>query len=162
MNSEKSFVRSLGYLASTGTAKGIGVFASQAIAAEEVVEVAPVLQIRSAFELIHAELQRRVFDWERIACVKGTSALGLGYASMYNHANPANMRYESALGSNAIMFIAVRYIEKDEELTINYNGREPLSTEDIWFKMCDVVPVKEVDQNVQNGYYGGGLIWPEE
>ena len=93
---------------------------------------------------------------------KGTSALGLGYASMYNHANPANMRYESALGSNAIMFIAVRYIEKDEELTINYNGREPLSTEDIWFKMCDVVPVKEVDQNVQNGYYGGGLIWPEE
>lgn len=143
MNSEKSFVRSLGYLASTETAKGIGVFASRAIATEEVVEIAPVLQIIAAFEQIHPELRRRVFDWEYLASVAGTSALGLGYACMYNHANPANMRYESALDGDGIMFIAAREIEKDEELTINYNGPDPLSSEDTWFRMCGVALIKD-------------------
>jgi SET domain-containing protein len=146
MNSDKRFVPSLGYLASTGTVKGLGVFASRTIACDEVIEIAPVVQTQVPFIEIHPELQRRVFDWERIASIKDTSAVALGYGSMYNHANPANMRYESAFGGDAIKFVSVREIQEDEELTINYNGPEPLSTEDTWFRMCGVVPIEEDKQ----------------
>lgn len=137
------FQNSLGYLAPAGTAKGTGVFASRAIEAGEVVEVAPVIRLRSDFELMEIELKRRVFDWERLASAEGTSALALGYGSMYNHADPANMRYSSAYDGDAIRFVAARAIARDEELTINYNGLggEPHSTEEIWFEMCGVVPI---------------------
>ena len=137
------FQPSLGYLAQTGTLKGIGVFASRAIEVDEVVEVSPVIQLKLAFEEMEMGLKRRVFNWERLASVQGTSAIALGYGSMYNHANPANLRYSSALGGEAIAFVAVRAIDRGEELTINYNGvgGEPVSREDIWFKVCGVVPV---------------------
>ena len=134
---------SLGYLAQTGTLKGIGVFASRTIEAGEVVEVSPVIPLKLEIEEMEAGLKRRVFNWERLASRQGTSAIALGYGSMYNHANPANMRYSSALAGEAIAFIAVREIDRGEELTINYNGvgGEPVSSEDVWFKACGVVPI---------------------
>lgn len=135
------FQTSLGYLAPTETPKGLGVFASRAIAAGETVEIAPVIQLRSNFEQLEIDLQRRVFDWERIASFEGTSAMALGYGSMYNHADQANMLYESALEGDAIKFIAARAINVDEELTINYNSAANSSTEDIWFKMCGVARI---------------------
>jgi SET domain-containing protein len=142
------FQPSLGYLAPAGTLNGFGVFASRAIEAGEVIEVAPVVQLRSEFDLMEINLQRRVFDWERLASLQGVCALALGYGSMYNHANPANMRYVPAFEGDAIKFIAARAIDPDEELTINYDGRggEPFSTEDIWFNMCDVVPIVETSE----------------
>jgi hypothetical protein len=137
------FQPSLGYLAPTGTLKGIGVFASRAIEAGEVVEVAPVIQLKSEFEDLEVNLKRRVFNWEHLASLQGIAAIALGYGSMYNHANPANMRYASDLAGEAIKFIAARAINRGEELTINYNdtGGEPVSGEDIWFKMCEVFPI---------------------
>jgi hypothetical protein len=138
------FQPSLGYLAPTGTPKGIGVFASRAIAAGEVVEVAPVIQLQSEFDDMEVDLQRRIFNWERIASLPGTSAIALGYGSLYNHANPANLRYASEFAGEAIKFIAARAIARGEELTINYNatGGEIVSTEDIWFTMCGVAPLQ--------------------
>jgi hypothetical protein len=138
------FQPSLGYLAQTETLKGIGVFASRAIEAGEVVEVSPVIQLKLEFEEMEVDLKRRVFNWERLASLQGISAIALGYGSMYNHANPANMRYSSDFAGEAIAFIAVRAINRGEELTINYNatGGEPVSGEDIWFKVCDVVPLR--------------------
>ena len=69
------------------------------------------------------------------------SAIALGYGSMYNHANPANMRYASAFEGRAIRFTAARTIKGGEELTINYNRTrgEPTSDEDVWFTTCGVV-----------------------
>lgn len=139
---EPLYQLSLGYLAPTGTAKGLGVFASRAIEPGKVVEESPVILLRAKFDQLENDLRQRVFDWERIASVPGTSALALGYGSLYNHANPANMRYEAALDGNAIRFTAIRAIDQGEELTINYNGRggAPDSTEDVWFPMFGMVP----------------------
>lgn len=141
------FQPSLGYLAPTKTPKGLGVFASRMIDADEIVEIAPVICLGSAFAQLETELQRRVFDWERLASFQGISAVALGYGSMYNHGNPANMRYESAFGGGAIAFVAARAINVDEELTINYNNSATLSSEDIWFNICDV-------DRVENGPKG--------
>ena len=145
---EPLFQPSLGYLGPTGTAKGLGVFASRSIEPGEVIEKVPVILLRTEFDQLENDLRQRVFDWERIASIPGTSALALGYGSMYNHANPANMRYDSVLDGNGIRFTAVRAIGQGEELTINYSGRggDPDSTEDVWFPMFGIVPVG-VDPN---------------
>jgi uncharacterized protein len=143
------FKPSLGYLAQTATPKGIGVFASRAIETGEVVEASPVIQLQLEFEEMDVELRRRVFNWERLASLQGTSAIALGYGSMYNHANPANMRYASDFAGKAIVFIAIRAIKRGEELTINYNGKGgvPVSVDDIWFKVCDVAPLRSDIRN---------------
>ena len=141
------FQLSLGYLAQTGTPKGMGVFASRDIEAGEVVEVAPVILLKTGFEDLELGLKQRVFNWERLASLQGVSAIALGYGSMYNHDNPANMRYKSVSDGQAITFTAARDIRRGEELTINYNetGGEPVSDEDIWFESCGVVAFENND-----------------
>jgi hypothetical protein len=122
----------------------MGVFASRAIDAGEVVEIAPVIQLRASFEGFEPTLQRCVFNWECLAHVEGASAIALGYGSMYNHANPANMQYLSTLDGAAIEFVAVRAIRAGEELTINYSGKAgaPVSADEGWFERCGVVPIR--------------------
>lgn len=136
------YQQSLGYLASTGTPKGLGVFASREIALGEIVELAPVLHLRGSYSGLPIELQQRVFHWERLAALSGIHALALGYGSVYNHANPANLRYASEQNGEAIRYTAVVDVRKDEELTINYNdaGGEPISTEDNWFAQLGITP----------------------
>ena len=159
---------SLGYLAPTGTPKGMGVFASRDIEAGEVVEVAPVIQLHTGFKNLEMDLKRRVFNWERLASIPGGCAIALGYGSVYNHDNPANMRYRSAFDGQAITFIAARAIRRGEELTINYNrtGGEPVSDEDVWFAVCGVDPlasdnsedaISETKREVEHGLHSGKL-----
>mgnify|MGYP003342963020 FL=1 len=129
-----------GFLKDTGTSKGLGVFAERHISSNEVVEIAPVIQIEVDYNELAEQLQRRVFHWERLAGRAGVHALALGYGSMYNHDNPANMRYYSDIDGTAIRFVAARDIEVGEELTINYNdtGGETVSIEDNWFELVGV------------------------
>lgn len=128
----------------------MGVFASRAIDAGEVVEIAPVIPLRASFEGFEPTLQRCVFNWERLAGMQDTSAIALGYGSMYNHANPANMQYRAVQEGAAIEFIAVRAIRGGEELTINYSGSggAPVSADEGWFEACGVAPFRNGSPDV--------------
>jgi hypothetical protein len=55
---------------------------------------------------------------------------------MYNHANPANMIYRADPVALTLVFTAVRDINREEELTINYNARGGGSVwrDDNWFE----------------------------
>lgn len=134
------------YVHGSGSSKGRGVFAARRFRAGDVVEIAPVVvvpspevtttttRLRSDTTTIRPapgvevvvefvrEFQVLLFHWEHLASVPGTRALALGYGSLYNSANPANMRYEADVLQQAMRFIAVRNIHVDEELTINYDG----------------------------------------
>ena len=140
---------SLGELFDTGTPLRLGVRASRDLYAGEVVEVAPVVQLRCDFESLDGELQRRVFSWHRLANMPGVHALAFGYASLYNHANPANMRYAAVANGEAIIFIAARDIPAGSELTINYNGVEggTTSKEDNWFTDAGITPIDPLRSN---------------
>lgn len=61
---------------------------------------------------------------------------------MYNHANPANVRYKASDDGSLLILIADTRIEQDEELTINYNFTvgETRSSEDNWFKDSGITP----------------------
>jgi hypothetical protein len=115
----------------SGTARGRGVFAGRAFRAGELVEASPVVVLDAPFDALPPALRRMVFAWP------GSSrhALALGYGSLYNGANPANLRFERDTVHGAIRFFAVRDIAVGEELTINYSapdGREA-SPHDDWF-----------------------------
>ena len=128
---------------------GHGVFALRRYEAGETVEICEVKIIRVPFAELPAELKDRVFDWEYLAGYVGERtfgihALALGNGGMYNDNNPSNMRYEAVPGSDLLRFIAVRDIEIDEELTINYSaiGGGNIWGDDNWFKDRNIKPIR--------------------
>lgn len=133
----------VGYVKDTGTPLGRGVFASRSIAAGEIVEICPIVLLEVDFKDLSKALQQRVFNWSNLAKSRaGVHGLALGYGSLYNHANPANLSYEAAADGQQLRFTAVRKIARDEELSINYNGEDGshISTEDDWFVSRGEVP----------------------
>jgi hypothetical protein len=86
-----------------------------------------------------------VFDWAVLAGVPGTHALALGYGSMYNSDNPANLRYEADRQRLLLRFVAVRDIAEGEELTVNYNAIGGGATwhDNNWFDRMKIKPVGE-------------------
>lgn len=134
------------YVKDTGTQKGKGVFAARAFSGGETVEIAPVLLFNMHYNSIPKAIKNYIFDWEMLANKPRTHALALGYGSFYNHNNPANLRYEADAENELIRFIAVRDIDVDEELTINYSaeGGAPVSNEENdngWFEDHKIKPI---------------------
>jgi hypothetical protein len=124
------------YVKDTGTAMGRGVFAARAHARGELVELCPVILFHGKATSVPGEVRRLLFNWGVLADLRNTHCLALGYGSLYNHQNPASMRYEADITTPALRFIAVRDILQDEELTINYNalGGAAESLDDTWFR----------------------------
>jgi hypothetical protein len=61
---------------------------------------------------------------------------------MYNHANPANMIYQADPVALTLVFTATCDINREEELTINYNARGggPRWHDDNWFEREGISP----------------------
>jgi SET domain-containing protein len=123
------------YVKHTGTPKGRGVFAASAIGAGELIETCPVIRLHTPYPQLPSAIQQVVFHWSVLAKLPGVSAIALGWGSLYNHANPANARYQASADGKSLIISAARDIAADEEITINYNAAagEPSSTEDNWF-----------------------------
>jgi SET domain-containing protein len=139
----EAIVAAAGFVQHTGTEKGRGVFAARALAAGEVVEVCPVVILRNRWDEMPPEVRRVVFDWGYLSGRAPASCLALGWGSMYNHANPANVRYVAVPDEELLKFVAARDIAAGEELTINYNetGGDVHSTADVWFEESGVTPL---------------------
>jgi hypothetical protein len=135
------------YVAHTGTAKGRGVYAARAYAAGEVVELAPVILFDGKFNAIPSEVRELLFNWSALAGVPVAHGLALGYGSLYNHDNPANLRYEADAASRVLRFIAARDVAVGEELTINYNDARGVHTEegDTWFAKHGIEAITNAD-----------------
>lgn len=124
--------------------KGRGVFSKTDIKAGDVVEISPVFVISGKFSeypeqheyrlnglkrftgdrvILPNEIKNYVFAWSELnKNSKKEYCIALGYGSLYNSANPSNMRYESDEKNMNMLFIAVVDIPKNTELTINYSG----------------------------------------
>jgi uncharacterized protein len=111
--------------------RGRGVFTSQKIKANTVVEISPVL-VFPAKEVADAEktlLFNYFFEWG-VSLKK--RALGMGYISMYNHSYNSNCEYEMDYDNETIKIITVKDIAAGEELFINYNAN-PVDATPVWF-----------------------------
>lgn len=138
----------IGYVKDTGTAIGRGVYADRSISPGEIVEICPVILVSGDFDDLPAEIRHIVFNWNALAKMSGFHAIALGYGSMYNHSNPANLRYEACGNGQFLRFIAVSQIAKDTELTVNYNalGGNPTSDNDTWFEDNEIEPIQRLTQ----------------
>jgi hypothetical protein len=107
--------------------KGRGVFATRSFARGEVVELAPVLALRpgDVDAALCTVLGSYVFAW------RGTVAVGLGFASIYNHAWDPNLHYFKRFEAGLLEFVAARDIAAGDELTINYTSSNPHRA-DLW------------------------------
>ena len=129
------------YVKDTGTERGRGVFTGQRFQEGEVVEVAPVIPMAIALEDIPPEIKTYAFNWGDLTNAPiEMHAVVLVYGSLYNHSNPANLRYDADKEASTMVFTAVRDIQIGEELTINYNagGGSPTSESNEWFEKNEV------------------------
>jgi hypothetical protein len=125
------------YVKHTGTPKGRGVFAGRAFKLGEIVEACPVVLFDPLpSRELPLDIGRIVFGWGKLLGLpRRRPAIVLGYGSIYNHGNPAGLRCEADAANSILRFVAIRDIEADEELTINYSSiGSGVSSDDTWFK----------------------------
>ncbi len=116
---------------STVTNAGRGVFAGQSMKKGEVIEKCPVLVLpRKDYPITKKTILRNYFFmWG-----KTTAAICFGYGSLYNHSYKPNATYRKLIKEKVIEFVAIKNIEKDEEITVNYNYGDPGDKKTLWIK----------------------------
>lgn len=101
--------------------KGKGIFTSELIPADTIIETAPVIimDAKDRILLDQTLLHDYIFEWGED---KSQCAMALGWIPMFNHAAPANCEYFMDF-EDEIMFVkTVREIAVGEELFVNYMG----------------------------------------
>jgi hypothetical protein len=111
--------------------KGRGVFAQKRFRAGELIERCPVILLNPAERdrIGSTILGMYCFCW---GADTEEMAIALGYGSIYNHSYEPNADFHRAVEKGAMDFVALRDIERGEEITINYNG-VPEDRSPIWF-----------------------------
>ena len=111
--------------------KGRSVFTSEKIEEGSIVEICHVIILnKEDTRAIHeTHLHDYYFVWD---IVRGTSALALGFGSLYNHDDDNNAEFELDLIEKVIRIIAQRNIEAGEEITLDYKGHKEEGNE-LWF-----------------------------
>jgi len=126
------------YLMATQSVKGRGVFAARVFKKGEIVEKSPILIIDRPFAELPDELKYVAFGWPFYPDTPNAFALVLGYDSLYNHNSPSSLWNHADTSSTHMQYVAVRDIEVNEELTINYNLNDDqggiTDNEGRWFK----------------------------
>jgi SET domain-containing protein len=110
---------------------GRGVFTRERIPANTVIEISPVIVMDQGDKeyLDKTLLHNYIFEWGK---QKDKCCMALGLIPMYNHNYKSNCEYFMDFEDETIFVKTVRIIEKNEELTINYNGdwNDPAK---VWF-----------------------------
>lgn len=112
--------------------KGRGVYTSEIIDKGTIIEICPVIVLSKSDTLkIHqTHLHDYYIVWE---IDKGTSALALGYGSIYNHSEKPNSEMLIDLEERVIRFAAIQKIAPNEEITYNYIALED-TLYNLWFE----------------------------
>jgi len=101
--------------------KGRGVFTSQDISKDTVIEISPVIVMNDKDRklLDQTLLHDYIFEWgqEQAEC-----CMALGYIAMYNHSYESNCEYEMSYDQENITVKTIRFVKAGQELFINYNG----------------------------------------
>ena len=108
------------YIAPTGE-RGRGVFTDEDIAADTIIEIAPVIVMSKDDRklLDQTLLHDYIFEWGK---QQQQCCMALGYVPVYNHSYRSNCEYEMDYEAQLITITTVHFIKKGEELYINYNG----------------------------------------
>lgn len=101
--------------------KGRGVYTSEAIDADMIIEISPVI-VMSKEDRVHLDktlLHDYIFEW---GPDKSVCCMALGLIPIYNHSYESNCEYYMDFDEEMMIIKTVRPIHAGEEITINYNG----------------------------------------
>ena len=100
---------------------GRGVFTSESIPKNTIIEISPVIVMSSEDRklLDKTPLHNYIFEWGE---KKNQCCMALGYVPVYNHSYKSNCEYEMDFEKEIITVKTIRFIKEGEELFINYNG----------------------------------------
>ena len=113
--------------------KGRAVFTRERIPANTIIEESPVI-VMNKEDRIHLDktlLHDYIFEWGQ---QKNKCCMALGYVPIYNHSYKSNCEYFMNFEDETIQIKTVRIIEREEELTINYNG-DWNDGKKVWFEV---------------------------
>lgn len=113
--------------------KGRGVFTSENIAADTIIEDAPVIVMSSGDRILLDKtlLHDYIFEWGND---KERCCMALGFIPIYNHSYQSNCEYFMDFEEEKIYIKTVRNILSGEEITINYNG-DWNNKKKVWFEV---------------------------
>lgn len=109
-----------------------GVFAKISIKKGELIETCPVIAI-SQYDTENISEESLVTYMYYFGEKKERSALALGFGSIYNHTDTPNAMYKENYEEQTIEFRAIRDIQKDEEITVNYGQENINEKRPLWF-----------------------------
>ena len=114
--------------------RGRGVFTTEPIKANTVIEIAPVIVVdaNEREKLEQTLLYDYIFEWGEDSKM---AAVALGYISIYNHSNQPNCAYVMDFDHQTISITTLFDIEVGKELFINYMHPEGASSDPVWFDM---------------------------
>jgi len=117
----------------TSGEKGRGVFTSENIPENTIIEISPVIVMDAADRklLDQTILHDYIFEWgenHRQCC------MALGYLSLYNHSYQSNCEYQMNYEEEMITIQTIRHVGEGEELFINYNG-DWNNKKSVWFEV---------------------------
>ncbi len=102
---------------------GRGVFAGRQFLAGEIIEICPVIALPKGTDENNVEgsLAHYVFKWGKN---DDALAVALGYGSLYNHSANPNAAFQPRFSKDDIVFRALRVIEPDEQIFVDYRWDE--------------------------------------
>jgi uncharacterized protein len=105
--------------------KGLGVFAREAIAEGETIEVCPLMSLgKTPGHKNQDPFFNYRFAYPREGRHNGNEdmVVAWGYGSLYNHSNTPNADWLDIENDIAFKFIAIKSIQPEEEICINYGS----------------------------------------
>lgn len=111
---------------------GRGVFANIPVKKGEIIEICPVIALaqHDSPNVTDSFLINYFYFFGK---KKERIVLVLGYGSLYNHSYTPNAKYKEQYGDKSVVFIALRDIEKDEEIIVNYVQGNKHQKYPLWF-----------------------------
>lgn len=108
---------------------GIGVFATEIIDENEIIEISPILQLEWKLKYVHDKVIRD-YCWMNTSCqcqdckIHGPSLyIAFGYGSMYNHHDTPNTSVFLDYQNKKIQITANKKIEAGEEIFVTYGSK---------------------------------------
>ena len=113
--------------------KGRAVFTRERIPANTIIEESPVIvmKIEDKTHLDKTLLHDYIFEWGQ---QKDKCCMALGLIPIYNHSYKSNCEYFMNFEEDTIQVKTIKIIEKEDELTINYNG-DWNENKKVWFEV---------------------------
>ena len=115
--------------------KGRGVVAAIDVAADTLLETAPVIVMEAKDRLLldQTSLHDYIFEWGEN---KTQCCMALGLVPIYNHSYESNCEYFMNYAEETIEVKTVKFVKAGDELTINYNGNWD-DRNNVWFSVTE-------------------------